>query len=75
KVSNYLEMENLLPESLYGHWAYALYNTEGNAPDIDRTKRLLLLVILQELGFIEGFIKKTVIDSDEPEKRKNLSNR
>ncbi|APS56249.1 hypothetical protein [Piscirickettsia salmonis] len=69
---NYLEMENLLPENLYGHWAYALYNTEGNAPDIDRTKRLLLLVILQELGFIEGFIKETIIDSDEPEKKKKI---
>ncbi|MGJ3495384.1 hypothetical protein PsalN5692_03945 (plasmid) [Piscirickettsia salmonis] len=60
---NHLQMESILPKSLYGHWVYALYNNEGISHDISRTGRLLLLVILQDQGFIEGFVKETIIHS------------
>ncbi|OAJ34305.1 hypothetical protein [Piscirickettsia salmonis] len=69
---NYQQMEHILPKSLFKHWSYALYNTEGQAPDIAQTGRLLLIVILQELGFIEGAIKEITVDSDNSEERKKI---
>ncbi|RNC76693.1 hypothetical protein DA717_14505 [Piscirickettsiaceae bacterium NZ-RLO2] len=65
-------MEHILPQRLFEHWAYALYNIEGQAADVARTGRLLLLVILQELGFIERFINEIIVDFDHPEQRKKI---
>ncbi|WP_155764759.1 hypothetical protein [Piscirickettsia salmonis] len=69
---DYQQLEHILPESLFEHWASALYNTEGRAPDIARTGRLLLLVILQELGFIAGAINEIIVDSDHPDYQRKI---
>ncbi|QGP54000.1 hypothetical protein PsalMR5_01434 [Piscirickettsia salmonis] len=68
---DYQQMEHILPQRLFEHWASALYNIEGQAADVARTGRLLLLVILQELGFIEKFINE-IVDFDHPKQRKKI---
>ncbi|MGJ3501468.1 hypothetical protein, partial [Piscirickettsia salmonis] len=69
---DYQQLENILPKNLFNHWASALYNTKGQAPDIARTGRLLLIVILQELGFIEGVINEIIVDSDHPDYQRKI---
>ncbi|WP_155080904.1 hypothetical protein [Piscirickettsia salmonis] len=57
-------MDDILPENLRNHWRFALYDAQSQASNLDRTGSLLLLVILQELGFIEEVIKEIVINAD-----------
>ncbi|WP_064006524.1 hypothetical protein [Piscirickettsia salmonis] len=44
----------------------------ANAFDASRTGRLLLLVILEEFKFVEGFIKEIIVISDNSDKNKRI---
>ncbi|WP_416430839.1 hypothetical protein [Piscirickettsia salmonis] len=58
-------MAEILPEHLQQDWMCALYDTKGQAHDLERTSLLLLKVILQELGFIEELVKKVPVNVEE----------
>ncbi|QGP59032.1 hypothetical protein [Piscirickettsia salmonis] len=51
-------MAEILPERMREDWILALYDSAGQAHDVERTGLLLLKLSLQELGFAEGFVKE-----------------